>query len=177
MCDTPLDVQNVVCVLQWVVPQGSQSAPAAVMEVQSRADARAGGSSGGIFCSSLVYLYSIPVLLRWCIRIQLFYLYCAPTGLPSPVVRPNGLCARWWGFETQRLRECFLDFLGFNRYSHRRGECADALAPVSCPPFEVIEKPNDVYEGVRHTSPTHLATRLETRLSSIHSMRCVCSEV
>lgn len=65
MCDTTLDVQDVVCVLQWVVPQGSQSAPAAVMEVQSRADARAGGSSGGIFCSSLVYLYSFPVFLRW----------------------------------------------------------------------------------------------------------------
>ena len=42
-------------------------------------------------------------------------------------------------------------------------------APVLCLFFEVVEKPNGLYEGVRHTSPMHLATRLETRLSFIHT--------
>ena len=42
--------------------------------------------------------------------------------------------------------------------------------PMSCLPFEVVEKPNGLREGVRHASPTHIATRLETRLSFIHSI-------
>jgi hypothetical protein len=43
--------------------------------------------------------------------------------------------------------------------------------PVSCLPFEMIEKPNGLEEGVRHTSLTHLPTRLETRLSFIQSIK------
>jgi hypothetical protein len=39
--------------------------------------------------------------------------------------------------------------------------------PVSCLPFEVVEKPNGLIECVGQTSSTHLATRLETRLSFI----------
>ena len=50
-----------------------------------------------------------------------------PLGSPSPVVRPNDLCARRWEFETQRSQECLF---GFSEVvtRHRRGECADALA-------------------------------------------------
>ena len=44
---------------------------------------------------------------------NLEYVSDSPLGLPSSVVRPNGLCASRWGFETQRLRECFFGFLGF----------------------------------------------------------------
>ena len=44
--------------------------------------------------------------------------------------------------------------------------CTD---PVLWLPFEIVEKPNGLQEGVRHISPTHLATRLETRFSFIHS--------
>ena len=48
---------------------------------------------------------------------------------------------------------------------------------VSCLPFEVVQKPNGLKEGVSHASPMHLATRLETRLSFIHSiLQCTARE-
>ena len=51
-----------------------------------------------------------------------------PLESPSPVVRPNDLCARSGEFETQRSQECLF---GFSEVvtRHMRGECADALAP------------------------------------------------
>ena len=39
--------------------------------------------------------------------------YTHTLGSPSPVIRPNGLCARRWRLETQRLQQCFSTFLGF----------------------------------------------------------------
>lgn len=42
-------------------------------------------------------------------------------------------------------------------------------SPMSCPPFEAVEKPNGLQEGVRHTSPMDLATRLAKRPSFLFS--------
>ena len=60
-------------------------------------------------CQATPGILSTPGEMSTCQSSQL--------GSRSPVVRPNSLCARRWGFETQRLRECFSDFSGSNRYS------------------------------------------------------------